>query len=93
MKRDCNRKIFLILIQLIDSVSGQDRLSELKQRTIDCEREAKVAYRNLISVLESSGPSDLTMLKERFREQTNFMIRSIEAYGAYVIELEKFLPL
>lgn len=93
MKRDCNRKIFLILIQLIDSVSGQDRLSELKQRTIDCEHKAKVAYRNLISVLESSGPSDLTMLKERFREQTNLMIRSIEAYGAYVVELEKFLPL
>ena len=93
MKRDCNRKIFLILIQLIDSVSGQDRLSELKQSTIDCEHEAKVAYRNLISVLESSGPSDLTVLKERFREQTNLMIRSIEAYGAYVLELEKFLPL
>ena len=93
MKQDCNRKIFLILIQLIDCVPGRDRLSELKQRTIDCKREAKVAYCNLISVLESSGPSDLTMLKERFREQTNLMIRSIEAYRAYVIELEKFLPL
>ena len=93
MKRDCNRKIFLIMIQLIDCVPGRDRLSELKQRAIDCEREAKVAYRNLISILESSGPSDLTVLKERFREQTNLMIRSIEAYGAYVIELEKFLPL
>ena len=74
-------------------MSGQDRLSELKQRTIDCEREAKVAYRNLISVLESSGPSDLAMLKERFRAQTNLMIRSIEAYGSYALELEKFLPL
>ena len=93
MKRDCNRKIFLIMIQLIDCVPGRDRLSELKQRAIDCEREAKVAYRNLISVLESSGLSDLAMLKERFREQTNLMIRSIEAYGAYVVELEKFLPL
>ena len=93
MKRDCNRKIFLIMIQLIDCVPGRDRLSELKQRAIDCEREAKVAYRNLISILESSGPSDLTVLKERFREQTNLMIRSIEAYGAYVVELEKFLPL
>ena len=93
MKRDCNRKIFLIMIQLIDCVPGRDRLSELKQRAIDCEREAKVAYRNLLSVLESSGPSDLTILRERFREQTNLMIRSIEAYGAYVLELEKFLPL
>ena len=72
---------------------SQDRLSELKQKAISCEREAKVAYRNLISILESSGPSDLTVLKERFREQTNLMIRSIEAYGAYVVELEKFLPL
>lgn len=72
---------------------GPDRLSELKQRAIDCEREAKVAYRNLISVLESSGLSDLAMLKERFREQTNLMIRSIEAYGAYVLGLEKFLPM
>ena len=72
---------------------GQDRLSELKQKAIDCEREAKVAYRNLISVPESSGPSDLAMLKERYREQTNLMIRSIEAYGSYVLELEKFLPL
>ena len=72
---------------------GRDRLSELKQSAIDCEREAKVAYRSLISVLESSGPSDLAMLKERFRAQTNLMIRSIEAYGAYVLELEKFLPL
>ena len=72
---------------------GQDRLSELKQKAIDCEREAKVAYRNLISVLESSGPSDLAMLKERYREQTNLMIRSIQAYGSYVLELEKFLPL
>ena len=72
---------------------SQDRLSELKQKAIDCEREAKVAYRNLISVLESSGPSDLAMLKERYREQTNLMIRSIQAYGSYVLELEKFLPL
>ena len=72
---------------------SQDRLSELKQKAISCEREAKVAYRNLISVLESSGPSDLAMLKERYRVQTNLMIRSIEAYGAYVLELEKFLPL
>ena len=72
---------------------GPDRLSELKQRAIDCEREAKVAYRNLISVLESSGLSDLAMLKERFREQTNLMIRSTEAYGAYVLGLEKFLPM
>lgn len=72
---------------------GQDRLSELKQKAIDCEREAKVAYRNLISGPESSGPSDLAMLKERYREQTNLMIRSIQAYGSYVLELEKFLPL
>ncbi len=72
---------------------GRDRLSELRQKAIDCECEAKEAYRILISALESSGPNDLTVLRERFRQQTNLTVRSIEAYRAYVLELEKFLPL
>jgi len=46
----------------------------------------------LISVLESSDPSDLTILIEKFREQMLIMIKTIDAYKAYVSELEKFLP-
>ncbi len=71
---------------------GLDRLSELKQKAIDCEFEAKEAHRNLITVLESTGPTDIPILTERYRQQTNLMIRSIMAYKAYVLELEKFLP-
>lgn len=58
-----------------------------------CDQQAKQGYRNLITEIESSDPSDLTNLIERFKEETSIMIRTIDAYKAYVSELEKFLPI
>jgi hypothetical protein len=47
----------------------------------------------LIAALETSDPSELTNLIEKFREQMAVMINTIDAYKAYVSELEKFLPI
>jgi hypothetical protein len=77
---------------MINLKTSLDRLSELEQIAATHELQAKQGYRNLISVLESSDPSDLTILIEKFREQMLIMIKTIDAYKAYVSELEKFLP-
>jgi hypothetical protein len=73
-------------------ITGLDRLSELKQIAATYEQQAKQGYRDLLSALESSDPSDLTNLIQNFREQMTVMIKTIDAYKAYVSELEKFLP-
>ena len=77
---------------MINLKTSLDRLSELEQIAATYELQAKQGYRNLISALESSDPSDLTNLIEKFREQMLIMIKTIDAYKAYVSELEKFLP-
>jgi hypothetical protein len=74
-------------------ITGLDRLSELKQIAAIYEQQAKQGYRDLIAALETSDPSELTNLIEKFREQMAVMINTIDAYKAYVSELEKFLPI
>jgi F0F1-type ATP synthase membrane subunit b/b' len=69
-------------------ITGLDRLSELKQTAATYEQQAKQGYRDLIGALETSDPSELRNLIEKFREQMAVMINK-----AYVSELEKFLPI